>query len=42
LNTKDGKRWCGGSTTTVFVGIGGGDGCTGSTNISLPVYVSYR
>jgi hypothetical protein len=29
------------SVGTVFVGIGGGDGCTGATNISLPIYVSY-
>ena len=35
--------WCGGGTTTVFVGVGiGVDGCYGTTNISLPVYVSYR
>ena len=43
LNIKDGQRRIGGSTTTVFVGVGiGVDGCYGTTNISLPLYTSYR
>jgi hypothetical protein len=43
LYTKDGQRRCGGGTTTVFVSVGiGVDGCYGTTNISLPLYTSYR
>jgi hypothetical protein len=39
---EDGQRRCGGSTTTVFVGVGiGSDGCYGTTNISLPLYIIY-
>jgi hypothetical protein len=39
---EDGQRWCGCSTTTVFVGVGiGSDGCYGTTNISLPLYIIY-
>jgi hypothetical protein len=42
LNTIDGQGWCIDSTTIVFVGvcIGCCDPCSGTTNISLPVYVS--
>ena len=39
---EDGQRWSGGGTTTVFVGVGiGSDGCYGTTNISLPLYIIY-
>jgi hypothetical protein len=39
----DGQRRCGGGTTTVFGDVGiGVYGCYGTTNISLPLYTSYR